>query len=306
MKILNNKTAVIIGFGSIGERHANILKKYFYFKNIWILTNRKNTKKYNVIKNIHELKKINFEYLVISSNTTKHFNQLKYIENNFKSKKILVEKPLFHKYKKLKIKNNKIFVGYNLRFHPIIKYLKKKVKNNKILDVKVICNSFLPEWRKNIKYYNSSSASKQKGGGVVLDLSHELDYVNWIMGNIKINYSQKGKKSKLQINTEDYLKLIGKAGGANFSLDLNYFSRIPRRTIQIDCEKFSIFSDLINNTIEFKSKNKKFLKRFKKLNRNYTYYEQHKEILKNKFSLNSCNFHSALKIMKLIDQIKRN
>ena len=91
-------------------------------------------------------------------------------------------------------------------------------------------------------------------------MSHELDYVNWIAGNIYIKFSKKGKHSKLKINTEDYLKLIGTAGKANFSLDLNYYSHISKRTIQIDCEKFSIFSDLINNTIEFKSKNQKFFK----------------------------------------------
>ena len=86
-QMFKKKTAVIIGFGSIGERHANILKKYLKFKNIWILTNRKNISKYNIIKRIQELKNINFDYLIISSNTTKHFNQLKYVENNFKNKK---------------------------------------------------------------------------------------------------------------------------------------------------------------------------------------------------------------------------
>ena len=105
-------SALIIGYGSIGQRHASILKKKFKFKKIFILTKRR-IKGFLVIKNILEIRKLNIDYIIISSPTFNHFKHLKFIEKNLKYKKILVEKPLFEKFKNLKIKKNKVFVGYN-------------------------------------------------------------------------------------------------------------------------------------------------------------------------------------------------
>ena len=142
---MNNfkKSALIMGFGSIGEKHAMILNKYFNYKNIYIFTKRK-IKKFKVIKRLKDIKKIKFNYIIISSDTSKHFSQLQFILKNFINKKILIEKPLFTKFEKIKNKSNKIYVGYNLRFHPHILFLKKFLSKKKIYNVNVTCNSFLP------------------------------------------------------------------------------------------------------------------------------------------------------------------
>ena len=295
-------SALIIGYGSIGQRHASILKKKFKLKKIFILTKRR-IKGFLVIKNILEIKKLNIDYIIISSPTSKHFKHLKFIEKNLKHKKILVEKPLFEKFRNLKIKKNKVFVGYNLRFHPLIKYVKKNFSNKKIIDIKILCNSYLPNWRKNINYTMSSSAHKSQGGGVILDLSHELDYVRWLFGEISLKFTEKGKFSKLSINTEDHLKLYGLAGKANLSLDLNYYSRIPKRIIFVNGENFTIFIDLIKNEAEIQNKNVYFVKKLSNFNDNYTYIQQHKEILSNRFK-NVCSYTFAKDTMKLIDKIK--
>ena len=117
-------STLIISYGSIGQKHAEILNKKLNIKDITICSKKK-IKKFNTIKNLKDIKK-NPSYIVIASPSSKHFEQLKFIEKNFQKVKVLVEKPLFDKYKKLNIKKNKVFVGYNLRFHPIIKYIQKK------------------------------------------------------------------------------------------------------------------------------------------------------------------------------------
>ena len=114
-----------------------------------------------------------------------HFKYLRYLDKTIKNKKILVEKPLFHKNYNLKIKNNKVFVGYNLRFHPVITFIKKYIKNKNIFLSNITCRSYLPNWRKNTSYTKSNSAKKSYGGGVLLELSHEIDYINWIFDGIK-------------------------------------------------------------------------------------------------------------------------
>ena len=107
---------------------------------------------------------------MISSETSKHLKFIKFIENNFKNKCVLVEKPLSNDLPNFQIKKNSIYVGYNLRFHPVIQYVSNLIKNTKIISIDSICRSNLKNWRK-IKYTESSSASKKKGGGVLLDKS---------------------------------------------------------------------------------------------------------------------------------------
>ena len=155
---------VIIGYGSIGRRHASILKENFKNCKIFLHTKQK-VKKFRSFKDFKYIKFIKPDYVIIASETYKHLKQLTYLEENFKGIKILIEKPLFHQFNKFKVKNNKVYVGYNLRFHPLLQILKENIKNRKIWSVQIICGSYLPSWRKNIDYRKSYS-SKKNGGGV--------------------------------------------------------------------------------------------------------------------------------------------
>ena len=61
------------------------------------------------------------------------------------------------------------------------------IDNDNLLSVNIYAGSYLPQWRKNSNYIKSYSAFKNKGGGVELDLSHEIDYVTWLFGKFKIS-----------------------------------------------------------------------------------------------------------------------
>ena len=297
------KKVLIIGFGSIGRRHAKILKKNPNIKDVFVLTNQ-NCPSYIKIKSLKEINKINPDYIIISSETSKHFTQLNYIEKNFKNKIVLVEKPVFEKNRKLTLKNNKVFVGYNMRFNPIIKKIRKIILNRKIWSVNVFCGSYLPNWRKNIDYSKSSSAIKKKGGGVLLDLSHELDYLRWIFGDFKIKYVINKKISDLKINTDDFLCLTGKFKKKIYlQLNLNYFTREAKRQILIDGKDLSISANLINKNMIFHDK-KKIYKIKYNFNRDYTYKEQHRNIMNKKFT-NCCTLKDAQNIMSIINKIRK-
>jgi CMP-N,N'-diacetyllegionaminic acid synthase len=119
--------------------------------------------------------------------------------NFFSNKIILVEKPLFHKYKNISLKKNKIFVNYNLRFNPVISFLRKIKNKNSFYSANLSCSSYLPDWRKNRNYIQTYSAKKVMGGGVLLDLSHEIDYIQSIFGKINnIEYAKILKISDLK------------------------------------------------------------------------------------------------------------
>ena len=298
------KKVLIIGFGSIGKRHAAILKNFKMVSDVYILT-RKNPKIFKTINKLSQIKAIDPDYIVICSRTSEHFKHLKYIEKNFSEKVVLIEKPLFNKFHKFSILKNKVFVGYNLRQHPVLRFIKNFIINKKIFSVNITCNSYLPNWRKNKNYKDSYSSHRRLGGGALLDLSHEIDYLEWIFKKIKkIDLVKMKKLSNLIINVEDHILITGETTLSNFIIDLNYYSLYPRRQLVIDGKNFSIKGDLINNSVEIyiKNKNKKIIS-FKN-DKNYTYVRQHKLILNQNYRTLS-TFKNANKLMLLLDKFRR-
>lgn len=298
------KKVLIIGFGAIGKRHATILKNLKIVSDIYIFS-RKNSKIFKNIEKLSEIKKINPDYIIICSRTSDHFKHLKYIEKNLSKKIVLVEKPLFSKFHNFTIERNKVFVAYNLRQHPVLKFIKNFIRKKKLFSVNIFCNSYLPTWRNNVNYKNSYSSHRRLGGGVLLDLSHEIDYLQWIFKKIKkIDLVKIKKLSTLKINVEDHVLIVGKTKLSNFTVDLNYYSLRARREVVIDAHNFSLKGDLINSCVEiyYKNKEKKIIS-FKN-EKNHTYIKQH-ELILNKNYRSLSTFNDANKLMLLIDNFRR-
>ena len=96
-----------------------------------------------------------------------------------------------------------------MRFNPILLKLKSLIRNKKLWSINLICSSFLPFWRNNRNYTKIYSSSKRHGGGVLLDLSHEIDYLQWVFGKISIDNVFNKKISNLKISSDDYLSMQG-------------------------------------------------------------------------------------------------
>ena len=299
-----SKKILIIGSGSISKKHYIVVKNFTKKRNIIKISSRTFDKFKK--RDFYKLKLFAPDIIFVCSPATRHFSHLKKIEENFKNIKVLIEKPVFEKkYKFTKKLQNKYYVGYNLRFHPIIIFLKRMLKKKKIFSINIICHSFLPNWRKK-NYRDSVSAKKMLGGGVLLELSHELDYINWIFNKVKILFSFNSRISKLDINTDDILNVAAKIRKNIFlNLNINFFSKIPNRTIKIDGNGFSLSADLINNKIIIVKKNKKLIKNFSNFSLNETYKLQYLDLI-NKNPSKICSLNQSLNLMKLIETIKKN
>ncbi len=297
------KKILIIGKGSAGHNHQNILKSLLKNKKILIISSRE----LNFFKNKQLLKKIlDFKpsNIILCAPSSYHFKYLKSIENYFSNIDILIEKPLFNKYYPIqkKLKNN-YYVGFNLRYHPIIKFIKKFLTSNRPIFIDIISSSYLPNWRKEKNYKKTVSAQKKLGGGVILELSHEIDILSWFYKEIKFTHVLNKKISKLKINCDDILLASGKINQSSyFNLRLNFFSHISERKIKIDGDKFTIMCDLLKNKVIFKNKNKKITKLFN-FNIKQSYIEQYKDLFNSK--KNICKLKEAIKVQKLIEQISR-
>ena len=299
-----NLSALIIGYGSAGKRHARALEK-LNIKNISVLSKQK-INKYNVVNTLHDIKKINPDYIIVSSVTSLHLNHIKFIEKNFINKTILIEKPLFHKFVKAKFVKNKYYVGYNLRFNPCLNLLKKRIKNKKINFVNINCSSYLPHWRKKTATKrNSMSFSNHVGGGVLLELSHEIDYIKWLFGDFKILFVFNSKISNLKTKSDDILILNALSKKKIvINMTINFFSKIKRREIFIDGNDINIYGDLINNKSVVIENNITEKKSWPKFNMDKSFFLENLEALSKK-KLTICKFNEATDTMKIISKIRK-
>jgi CMP-N,N'-diacetyllegionaminic acid synthase len=293
-------TALVIGYGSIGSRHAVILASMSLVDEVYVLSSQEHIP-YKTIRSMKEIKDIDPDYIVIASNTSNHFEELCYLENNFQDKVVLVEKPLFQQCHDLSIQNNSVWVGYNLRFHPLIQLIKKKTYGKKLWHIQVFCGSYLPEWRPARDYRDTSSAKNESGGGVLLDLSHELDYVQWMIGKVVPEYVVLDKVSDLDIETDDLLVLAGRTEEeVTVQITLNYFTRQPVRQIIIDGEGISIVGDLIAGSAKVTEDGNKLDYAWPELSQDFTYQSEHEALLSGGFD-NVCSYQEGQELMCLID-----
>ena len=296
---------LIIGYGSIGKRHHEILKDFKNINLIDVVTKQKidNIKSFKNLIDINDLNK--YDYFIISSETVSHYEQLKYICATVNQKKILVEKPLYDKnYVNIETSNS-IFTAYNLRFHPVLTKLKLFLENQDIYYANIICGQYLPTWRSEQDYKKSYSADITKGGGVLRDLSHELDYATWLFGKIEKIQSINSKVSDLEIKSDDIFTAIGVSSNKTIvNITVDYISKIAIRRLIIHTKEYTIEADIINNTLfAYNKDGKKEDIKIDTYDRNYTYLKMHRAIINNDIK-NLCTFKNGKNIVNMIENIK--
>lgn len=295
--------ALIIGYGSIGRRHDEVLKKMRIFEEINLVSGQKidNRLVFNSLDKVIDIN--SYDYFLIASATNKHYDQLTYIDKIVLDKKIFCEKPLFDKAEKYSPKN-RVFVGYVMRYHPLFKVLSGLLKDDNPIYVHVQVGSYLPSWRNNIDYRESYSAHKERGGGVLLDLSHEIDYITWLFGMIKEVKSIQTKISNLEINSDDITTFIGKTvRGAVVNVSMDYISKFVFREMKIHTDDSTIDVDFIDNCIVKYSKDGTIYKpTIPSVERNDLLSKMHMDILKD--AETACSYYEGNKIMDVITMIQ--
>ena len=291
--------ALIVGYGSIGMRHAGILLDMGVDVSVFSRRNIDYKKSYNSLSSA--LNEDKFDYIIVCSKTNEHYSDLIELKKLGYTKSILVEKPLFEKPYNYNNNNNNIFVGYNLRFTPLVEKLNEILSGKEILSVNAYVGSFLPDWRPNSDYRKSYSAKKAEGGGVLRDLSHELDYLLYLFGSCKKVTSLGGKLSQLDIDSDDiYTILMETAICPILSVHLNYLDRVPNRFIIVNTDKNTIKTDFISKTITIDDKKENF-----DYDRNLIYKRQHESMINKDYS-RICSFDQGLEIVNLIQQIEKS
>jgi predicted dehydrogenase len=109
---------------------------------------------------------------------------------------------------------------------------------------------YLPDWRPGTDYRKGVSARKDLGGGVLLELSHEFDYLRWFFGDFEVAYCHAGSTGVLDIDVEDRADVI-MAGGNDIvaNLHLDFLQRKPTRTCKVIGSDGTLVWDAIGNSV---------------------------------------------------------
>lgn len=247
---------LIIGLGSIAEKHILALRNTKQDMQIFALRSSVKSDKKEDIVNIYSIEHIpsKIDFVIISNPTSQHYNTI--LEVLKLKVPIFIEKPplmdLANVEKLLstiKRNNIKTYTAFNLRFHPVILWLKEEIPLVKVIEVQSYCGSYMPDWRPEKDYRHIYSAKKVLGGGVHLDLIHELDFILWIFGEPKKIYTFKGKKSHLEIDSVDVANYNLEYENFYITILLNYYRRDPKRTIEIVMEDQTWIVNLLKASV---------------------------------------------------------
>jgi predicted dehydrogenase len=168
--------------------------------------------------------------------------------------------------KLINITNKKLLcthVAYNLRFNNLIINLKKIIDSNihgRILNVDISITSNFKKWRPNKNYYETVSAQKKFGGGVINELSHDFDYMLYLFGKpiavtSKLSYS---RDKRIDVETKSINSFRYKDFLINLYQDM--CSDKEERKCIVDFEKAKIVLDFNKNKIcVIKDQKKKYI-----------------------------------------------
>ena len=260
----------IIGLGSIGKQHLRLLRALKPNISIAVVRSGKGNVVQEeemadrVLYSIQDAIKSGIQAAIIATPAVCHIDQsIKLMSADIH---LLLEKPISHNMngieKLLKIaKKTKAVgvVGYCLRHDPAAKKFKEFLRNEKtgqILHVQVDCGSYLPDWRPGHDYRQTTSSKRETGGGVLLELSHELDYINWFFGKMQnvqasINYS-----GTLDIDVEDSADMLFTSReGFPVYVHIDFNSHRNHRKCRVHCSKGDLVWNAVSKIVSWKPAN---------------------------------------------------
>jgi predicted dehydrogenase len=209
-------------------------------------------------------------------------------------------------------------IGYNLRFLPSLIEFKKLIKSNKIGKIYSVRSEFgqhLPSWRPESDYRSGVSAQNSLGGGALLELSHEIDYLTWIFGKVEWVKAHASKQSDLNIDVEDtalvvlgFVKRGNKALTA--SLNIDFIRHDTTRKCYVIGEYGTLMWDGINGEVNFFEKDSSQWKNLfsHKPNRYLTYTKEVKSFFASVDSKKTPEItgEDGLIAVKIVEAIKRS
>jgi predicted dehydrogenase len=253
---------VVIGLGSIGRRHLRNLRQFDADARITVLRHDRNLPTPEdaakladrIVYRLDDVLDERPDYAVIASPAPFHTEAATVLAE--RGVHLFIEKPIADRLEGVDslinvCRRNEcvLLIGYVLRYHPLLQIVRESICRGdigRVLSLRAEVGQYLPEWRPALDYRQSVSARKDLGGGALLELSHEIDYVRWLGGEIVNVYAYTAHAGGLEIDVEDLAEItLRYENGAVGSIHLDMVQACPTRTCRVigtdgtlDCDFF--------------------------------------------------------------------
>ena len=258
---------LIIGLGSIGKKHLAALQQVSPGVTMHALRSSADAAIVDNVTNISSYDQLTIrpDFVIVSNPTSLHrpaiMDAMRFQSPLFIEKPAVADPAEAEEILSL-VRQQRIltYVACNLRFHPVIKFIRHIVQDKKprINEVNIYCGSYLPDWRPAQDYTASYSASDSMGGGVQLDLIHEIDYAYWLFGAPEKVMSIKRKVSSLKITSNDFAAYHLSYPGFTVNIVLNYYRKDAKRSIELVHEEGTIHANLLAGNVKDEQGNNLF------------------------------------------------
>jgi predicted dehydrogenase len=257
---------LVVGFGSIGSRHVGNLRALRPKSRIGILrrsagdrTERPPVGADEVFYSFEQAMSFAPVAAIIANPAPFHFETAsKLAQANVP---ILVEKPLaadlsqaIELVEVCRRFSVALAVGYNLRFLPGLQWVRDALRENLIGNVFLASaevGQYLPDWRPSTDYRTGISAQAALGGGVLLELSHEIDYLVWLFGLPARITAVGGHSGQLEADVEDCVHLTFQYDSPwrLITLQVDFLQRIPVRCCHLSGTKGRLSWDILKDRV---------------------------------------------------------
>jgi len=259
-----NDRVLLVGLGSIGKRHLGNLRRLLPMADIMVLRSRAGTEHLEgcyVVSSLQAALDFKPRVAFLCNPASDHIKVATELAQA--GIHLFIEKPLSHHLVRLdqfesivRKANIIVMVGYNLRFSRSLCALKgilSELQYGRALHVVAEVGQYLPDWRPDLDYRSTVSAKADLGGGALLELSHELDYLCWLFGEPVEVSGRLSKVSDLDIDVEDLVQAhvyFEKNTAITASIHLDFLQRQPYRSCRVVCEEATLVWNAIEDRVE--------------------------------------------------------
>ena len=317
------KKVAVIGLGNIATRHRHNLKLLFPKVELLAMSASGRIPQEDINEcdgiatSIDELIQAQVELVIVASPAPFHAqHSIPFIEAGIPT---LIEKPVTTSLEDAKAINRVIelhqtpvSIGYCLRYLPSAQKLKALLEQGIIgtlYNAHIEIGQYLPDWRPNKNYRDSVSAQKRLGGGALFELSHELDYAQWLLGPLQVKHAILRTSEVLALDVEDMADIIALTDlGAVATIHLDFLQRKAHRKCSFVGSKGRIDWDLMLNELTLITATEtSVLYSEPKWDKNQMYLAMIEDFVqmieKNKHTC--INFTEAIRTVSLIEEIKQ-
>jgi predicted dehydrogenase len=292
---VNLPNAVVVGLGSIGQRHARVLRELGH--TVATVSRRDGGDYRSIAEALAEARP---GYAVVATETSGHADALRKLgEAGFRGT-VLVEKPIFSQRGAAPDYSfARVCVGYNLRFHPVMTALADRLRGRRAITVSAYVGQDIRDWRPGRDPRNTASATIAAGGGVLRDLSHELDYLLWLFGPWRRVAALGGASGVRQLEVDDHIDLLLEMQGSQaVQVHMDYLDRTGLRKIRVNLEDETIEADIVGGRLTINGAVTDY-----PAERDQSYRDMHVAALKGLPPI--CSLSEGLAVMDLIDASER-